>query len=36
VVLLFEVWRPDLSEDERRYVVEMFKAIDDYGGATAA
>jgi aspartyl/asparaginyl beta-hydroxylase (cupin superfamily) len=36
VVLLFEVWRPDLSEDERRYVLEMFKAIDDYGGGLPA
>ena len=36
VVLLFEVWRPELSDDERRYVTAMFKAIDAYGGPMPA
>jgi len=28
VILLFEVWRPELSADERRLVSAMFEAID--------
>lgn len=35
VILLFDIWRPELSEDERAMVAEMFAAIDDYGGARA-
>jgi aspartyl/asparaginyl beta-hydroxylase (cupin superfamily) len=31
-ILLFEVWRPELSEGERRMVRAMFEAIDVYGG----
>jgi aspartyl/asparaginyl beta-hydroxylase (cupin superfamily) len=36
VVLLFEVWRPELGEEERRLVAAMFEAIDAQGGARAA
>lgn len=33
VVLLFDVWRPELSDDERKLVAAMLEAIDDYGAA---
>jgi aspartyl/asparaginyl beta-hydroxylase (cupin superfamily) len=33
VILLFEIWRPELDEEERRLVSAMFEAIDAYGGA---
>jgi aspartyl/asparaginyl beta-hydroxylase (cupin superfamily) len=36
VVLLFEVWRPELSAEERRLVAAMFEAIDSQGGERAA
>jgi hypothetical protein len=29
-VLLFEVWRPDISADERDYLTRIFAAIDGY------
>jgi aspartyl/asparaginyl beta-hydroxylase (cupin superfamily) len=32
VVLLFDVWRPELSEEERQLVVHLFEAIDAYSG----
>jgi aspartyl/asparaginyl beta-hydroxylase (cupin superfamily) len=32
VVLLFEVWRPELTEDERRALTVMYEAISDYRG----
>ena len=35
VILLFEAWRPELSEKERELVTAMFGAIDDYGNAGA-
>ena len=31
-ILLFEVWRPELSEGERRMIRARFDAIDAYGG----
>jgi aspartyl/asparaginyl beta-hydroxylase (cupin superfamily) len=31
VILLFEVWRPELSAEERALVSAMFEAIDSYG-----
>jgi len=31
VILLFEVWRPELTLEERALVSAMFEAIDDYG-----
>ena len=33
VILLFDIWRPELTEDERRLVNAMFAAIDGEGGA---
>ncbi|HUQ29124.1 MAG TPA: aspartyl/asparaginyl beta-hydroxylase domain-containing protein [Usitatibacter sp.] len=36
VVLLFDVWRPELTEDERRLVTAMFEAIDAQGGQRTA
>jgi aspartyl/asparaginyl beta-hydroxylase (cupin superfamily) len=32
VILLFDVWRPELSEEERRLVSTLFEAIDAYNG----
>ena len=32
VILLFDVWRPELTEEERRLVVDLFEAIDAYNG----
>ncbi len=31
VILIFDVWRPELSADERRAVTAIFEAIDSYG-----
>jgi aspartyl/asparaginyl beta-hydroxylase (cupin superfamily) len=36
VILLFEIWRPELDEHERRLVSAMFEAIDAYSGAAPA
>lgn len=36
VVLLFEVWRPELSDEERALVSTMFEAIDAEGGGAPA
>lgn len=33
VILLFDIWRPELSNEERKLVATMFEAIDAYGGA---
>ena len=33
VVLLFEVWRPELTADERVALTQIFEAIDTYQGA---
>ncbi len=32
VILLFEIWRPELTEEERGLVNAMFEAIDAYSG----
>jgi aspartyl/asparaginyl beta-hydroxylase (cupin superfamily) len=32
VILLFEIWRPELTEEERGLVTAMFEAIDAYTG----
>jgi aspartyl/asparaginyl beta-hydroxylase (cupin superfamily) len=32
VILLFDVWRPELTEDERALVVALFEAIDAHSG----
>lgn len=32
VVLLFEVWRPDIAAQERTALTRIFEAIDDYQG----
>ncbi len=32
VILLFDVWRPELTEDERKLVVSLFEAIDAHSG----
>lgn len=33
VVLLFEIWRPELSAEERRALTALYEAIDLYGAA---
>ena len=33
VVLLFEIWRPELTIEERAALTLIFEAIDTYGGA---
>ena len=35
VILLFEIWRPELTEEERRLVSAMFEAIDQHRGEKA-
>ncbi|MGQ0741557.1 MAG: aspartyl/asparaginyl beta-hydroxylase domain-containing protein [Alphaproteobacteria bacterium] len=32
VILIFDIWRPELSQEERALVAAMFEAIDSYGG----
>ena len=32
VVLIFDIWRPELSEGERAAVAAMFESVDSYGG----
>jgi len=36
VILLFDVWRPELTEQERALVAGMFEAIDAYSGQKPA
>ena len=36
VILLFEIWRPELTEEERALVGAMFEAIDAYSGEKPA
>jgi len=33
VVLLFDIWRPELSDTERNLVAAMLKTIDEFDGA---
>jgi hypothetical protein len=35
-ILLFEIWRPELTEEERKLVGAMFEAIDAHSGEKAA
>ena len=35
VILLFDIWRPELDERERGAVAAIFEAIDAYGGVPA-
>jgi aspartyl/asparaginyl beta-hydroxylase (cupin superfamily) len=35
VILIFDVWRPEVTEDERRAVTAIFEAIDSGDGAAA-
>ncbi|MEZ5995328.1 MAG: aspartyl/asparaginyl beta-hydroxylase domain-containing protein [Hyphomonadaceae bacterium] len=35
-VLIFDVWRPELSEEERVAVAALCEAMDDFGGSTQA
>jgi aspartyl/asparaginyl beta-hydroxylase (cupin superfamily) len=32
VVLLFDIWRPELTDKERALVATMLESIDRYGG----
>jgi len=33
VVLLFEIWRPELNEEERRLVTDLLMAVEDYSAS---
>jgi len=33
VILLFEIWRPEISDDERAALTAIFETINDYQGA---
>lgn len=35
IVLIFDIWRPELTEDERRAVAAVFEAVDEYGAPAA-
>jgi hypothetical protein len=32
VILLFDIWRPELTEEERRLVNGLFESIDSFAG----
>ncbi|MGE0597133.1 MAG: aspartyl/asparaginyl beta-hydroxylase domain-containing protein [Hyphomonadaceae bacterium] len=32
-ILIFDIWRPDVSEDERAAIVALCRVVDQYGGA---
>ena len=34
VILIFEIWRPELNEEERRLITAMFRSIDAYSTET--
>ena len=36
VILLFEIWRPELTAQEREWVTQLFVGIDRYNGAPPA
>ena len=36
IILIFDVWRPEISESEREMVAGLFAAVDAYGGGPAA
>jgi aspartyl/asparaginyl beta-hydroxylase (cupin superfamily) len=36
VILLFEIWRPELTDEERAMVAAMFESIDAYTGEKPA
>jgi hypothetical protein len=33
VVLIFDVWRPELSGEERDFISSVLQAVDGYGAA---
>jgi hypothetical protein len=32
VILLFDIWRPEVTDEERRLVNGLFEAIDSHSG----
>lgn len=32
IILIFDVWRPEVAPDERRAVAALFETVDSYGG----
>ena len=34
IVLLFEIWRPEIGEREREALTAMFAAVGDFGSAS--
>ena len=35
-ILIFDVWKPELSEEERALVSALFQAVDGYGAGGQA
>lgn len=35
VVLIFDIWRPEITDEERRLVAALLEAVDSYGNAPA-
>ena len=31
IILLFDIWRPEITEEEKHALVAIFEAVDDYG-----
>ena len=31
IILIFDIWRPELDEHERRAIIALFEAVDSYG-----
>jgi aspartyl/asparaginyl beta-hydroxylase (cupin superfamily) len=32
IILIFDVWRPEVTSDERRAITALFEVVDSYGG----
>ena len=32
IILIFDVWKPEITETERAEIRTLFRAIEDYGG----
>jgi len=36
VILIFDIWKPELNAREREMVRALFQAIDEFGGGAGA
>ena len=32
IILIFDVWRPEVTPEERRAITALFEVVDSYGG----